>query len=715
MVRDSELHGSLIREGDVIRILLIDDQPVIEVMLRRLIRRAPDLELHFCSNPSEALEVCKRVEPSVILLDLIMAEMDGLTLLRRFRGRPETRMVPIIILSVDERPKIKARLFAEGANDYLIKLPDELEVIARLRYHATHKALLDNYHKDLTDSQARRHALLENTVDGIITVDEQGHIESFNTAAERIFSYTSAEVLNQNVRILFPPPYDHTSAESIQKILRNNLNGQLGVLIEVEGRCKDGTTVPLMVTVNKEPLIHENLFTAIIRDLTEQRRLEKQLKQQAEMDALTGLPNRALFLDRLSQGIAMAARTKEEVVLLVIDLDNFKEINDTLGHEAGDILLLEAADRLSHAVRESDTVARAGGDEFTIILYDITHTCYVELVSRIILANLARAFTVNGESVFITCSIGIAIFPQDGQDAQHLLKNADTAMYQAKAMGRNGFRFFTPQMNEEMQERAYLIRDLRLAVEREEFELYYQPIVDPHRRKVIGAEALLRWDHPEQGMISPDKFIPITEETGLIRDIGAWVLRTACKQAAIWANDSNLPPLKITVNVSARQFKGFKGLVADVLKETGLNPAYLGLELTENMLLDSTESVIDTMDSIRGLGVDLYVDDFGTGYSSLSYLQRFPVNAVKIDSSFVFNLGENKSDKAIVEAIIAMGHCLNLRVIAEGVETEEQMAFLAENKCNLLQGYMYSRPLPVEQFYLWGEAIDWNLDNIKSS
>jgi diguanylate cyclase (GGDEF)-like protein len=428
------------------------------------------------------------------------------------------------------------------------------------------------------------------------------------------------------------------------------------------------------------------------------------IKQLAFYDSLTGLPNRRLLIDRLHQAFASSARSSRKGALLFIDLDNFKDINDTLGHDIGDLLLQQTAQRIESCLREVDTVARLGGDEFVVVLEDLSEhvleaAAQTKAVGEKILATLSQPYQLAAHEYHSTASIGAAIFSDHDKTGEELLKRADIAMYQAKKAGRNTLRFFDPQMQENITTRVSMESALRLALEMHQFHLYYQIQVDSSHRP-LGAEALIRWIHPIRGMISPAQFIPLAEKTGLILPIGQWVLDTACTQLKAWQQDALTRDLVLAVNVSAKQFRqaDFVAQVQAAVQRHAINPMRLKLELTESMLLDNIEDTIATMNALKKIGVQFSLDDFGTGYSSLQYLKRLPLDQLKIDQSFVRDIGTDSSDKAIVSTIIAMAQSLNLEVIAEGVETEEQRQFLLDEGCTHYQGYLFSKPVPIEQF-----------------
>ncbi len=418
----------------------------------------------------------------------------------------------------------------------------------------------------------------------------------------------------------------------------------------------------------------------------------------AYYDALTGLSNRTLLRDRLSKALASARRQDEKVALLFLDLDRFKDINDSLGHSVGDLLLQDVAQRLKKWAREQDTVARLSGDEFLIVLTKVKDISDAAVAAERLMDAMTTEFDIQGHSLGITCSLGISIFPEHGADAETLIKNADAAMYCSKDCGRNNYRFFTEDMNARVMERLTLERSLRLALEKKELFLVYQPQMDIGTGRTIGLEALLRWQHPELGLVPPDKFIRIAENSGLIIPIGEWVLRSACSQARQW-QDEGLLAVPVAVNVSAVQFRqeGFRELIGKVLQETRLASQYLELELTESLLLSNAHVTFSVLQELRAMGLKLAIDDFGTGYSSLSYLKQFPVSKLKIDRSFVRDVAVNPDDAAITAAIIAMAKNLSLKVIAEGVENEAQMSFLRLHQCDEIQGYYFSKPLAADE------------------
>lgn len=440
------------------------------------------------------------------------------------------------------------------------------------------------------------------------------------------------------------------------------------------------------------------LMALLLEDITQRKLFDDQIKQLAYFDSLTGLPNRALLMDRLQQAVDRAARELSRVAVMFLDLDNFKNINDTLGHAYGDILLKEVAHRLKQILRRSDTLARLGGDEFVVICSFEDQDVNIVRLAQHILETVGAYYNLDIHEIFTTVSVGVAVYPEDGQDVDTLLRCADLAMYAAKKEGRNAYNFFSPEMNRRAHERVQMEYDLRNALQRQEFILEYQPVIDASERRIVGLEALIRWQHPQQGRIMPDHFIELAEETGLVVQLGEWGLRTACRQLQHW-RAAGIGPVWVAVNVSGRQFvqDQFSQLVSDILVETELPAESLELEVTETSLMKQIEITCKTIDSLKTLGVGISIDDFGTGYSSLSYLQRFTIDRIKIDRSFVNGLPSLSSHQAIVEAIIAMASRLDIALLAEGVETAEQLQFLLSRGCTHVQGYYFSHPLPADQ------------------
>jgi diguanylate cyclase len=463
-------------------------------------------------------------------------------------------------------------------------------------------------------------------------------------------------------------------------------------LDEIGSLARDFNTMLTQIEIRDRELAHE---------LAERCRAEERLDRLAHFDTVTSLPNRYYFNERLNDAVSRATRFGDPVGLLFLDLDNFKIVNDTLGHHVGDELLRRVAVRLEKALRSGDMICRIGGDEFAVILPNVADHEQAARVATKCLEAVADPFDIEGNEVYVTVSIGISVCPRDTTDAADLLKQADTAMYHAKARGRNAYQLFLPEMRGKAQKRLILETSLRRAIEREEFLLHYQPQVDLASGKVVAVEALVRWQHPDLGLVSPLEFIPIAEETGLIVPVGDGVLRTACAQARAWL-DGSVGPLRMAVNLSGRQFRedGLVEQVLAILRETGLPPDLLELEITESTLMDAGPTTIERLHQLRAAGVHLAIDDFGTGYSSMNYLKRFPVGMLKVDRSFVCELPGDADDAAITQAIIAMARSLNIGVTAEGVETQAQADFLAQAGCTLTQGFLFAHPLPADDVAL---------------
>jgi diguanylate cyclase (GGDEF)-like protein/PAS domain S-box-containing protein len=541
-------------------------------------------------------------------------------------------------------------------------------------------------------------AQAETTIDGILVVDESDHIvlankqfglhfgipnEVLSTGDDVIVRNYAADQMEDSEAFVARVKYlnshrDEKSRDELRLKNRKTFDRYSAPLVDSKGRYRGRIWY--------------------FRDITDRKVAEEQVQFLAFYDALTGLPNRTLFQDRLTAALASARRQKDKVALLFLDLDKFKDINDSLGHSVGDLLLKEVAERLTTWGREQDTVARLGGDEFLMTLTHIKDTPDAAVAAERLMEAMSAEFVIQGHSLNVSCSIGISIFPEHGADCETLIKNADAAMYSAKAVGRNNFRFFTEDMNAQAVQRLTLESSLRLSLDNKELFLVYQPQMEITSGKIVGLEALLRWQHPKLGLVPPDRFIPIAENSSLILPIGEWVLRTACSQARKW-QDEGLTAVSVAVNVLAIQFRqeGFCELIRRVLDETGIAPQYLELELTEGLLLANADVTFSVLKELKSLGVTLAIDDFGTGYSSFNYLRQFRVSKLKIDRSFIRDVAVNPDDAAITAAIIGMAKSLNIKVIAEGVENEEQMAFLRAHQCDEIQGYYLSKPLAADK------------------
>ena len=550
----------------------------------------------------------------------------------------------------------------------------------------------------LREAEEKYRTIFENAVEGIFQIDLAGRYLNINPAMARIFRHTSAQQLiphlNDPAHPLFVDPGRRVD---FLVLLRER-----GEVVNFESQIYGFDRQTLWISETARAVLNQRgevqLFEGSAEDISDRKHYETRLMYQANYDALTGLANRNLLQDRLQHTIASAERYQYRLAVAFIDLDQFKFINDSLGHHTGDQLLKAVAACLKACVRESDTVARHGGDEFVVVIDHSSDAVIASLMSKI-LASIAEPVMIEGHELHVTASIGFSLYPTDGEDAETLLKNADAAMYRAKEQGRNNVQFYTDELNKKIHKRMALESILRHALERGEFFLHYQPQVALPGGEIVGAEALIRWMHKTEGVISPADFIPLAEELGLIVPIGEWALRTACAQMKAWQT-AGLPKLTISVNLSARQFRqrNLAAVVALALHDTALDPEYLELELTESMMMDNVELAVATMNQLKAMGIKLSIDDFGTGYSSLSYLKRFPIDVLKIDQSFMSDIIEEPCDAPIVRSIITLAHSLKLRVIAEGVETKEQLHYLSEHHCDAIQGFYFSCPVSADAF-----------------
>lgn len=544
--------------------------------------------------------------------------------------------------------------------------------------------------------EQRFHSVTKHANDIILLVNQDGLIVDANNRALEIFGYSYEQIMELKISDLRPAEDLEQSFEQ-----RRQLEEKRALLFEALFLKQDGSTFPAEVSARLIELDGHTYFQGILRDITERKRAEEQITYLAHHDSLTSLPNRNLLQDRVRQNLARARRNGSKCAILFLDFDRFKNINDSLGHSVGDGVLKEVAERLLGCLREGDTVARVGGDEFVILLSDLEDARPAVAVAQKITTLGTKPYEIEGQKFRLTISIGISLFPEDGEDFESLLKNADSAMYHAKNAGRNTFSFYTEDMNAETLEVLNLERDLQYALENNAFTLHYQPQIDLESGVITGVEALLRWKHPVHGDMSPAVFIPIAEERGLITPIGNWVLETACKQSVEWQKQG-LPPIRMAVNISALQLHhvDFYERLANILSSTGMNPELLELELTESAVMQDEQTAQILLQQLKALGLQLAIDDFGTGYSSLSHLKRFPIDKLKIDRSFIKDLPLDMEDGAITQAIIGVGRSLKHKVIAEGVETAEQLSFLQREGCDEMQGFHFSRPIPADQLAL---------------
>ncbi len=556
--------------------------------------------------------------------------------------------------------------------------------------------------EELLQTNEELHAIFQSIPDQFFHLDKHGLVISYKLGRSSHHYLRTDRLINRNVDEIFDREVSVKFKDAIGEVLqrKNVVVFELVVIHEKRVYYYEARMMP----------VKDGEMVALVRDITERKQAEEQIAYLAYHDSLTGLPNNRLFKDRLSQGLAHARRNGNMLAVMFLDLDRFKLINDTMGHSIGDKLLQGTADRLSEVIRRSDSislsgslilnssVARLGGDEFTIMLEDVESSQAVSRIAERIIRAVSEPIMLDDQEVYTSTSIGIAIYPSDGDDVEVLLKNADAAMYHAKKEGRNNFQFFTESMNELSARQLALENSLRKAIGNHEMILYYQPQVSVASGQLVGLEALIRWIHPEKGIVSPGEFIPVAEETGLIMEIGEWVINEACRQAAEW-RDKGYRPIRISINLSARQLKDERlvNIIAANMYDMGLGPEYLAVELTESAIIVEPEMALERLNSIKSMGLKLSLDDFGTGYSSLSYLKRFPIDTLKIDRLFIHNIEVEPENTALVKAIIAMAHGLGMDVVAEGVELQEQLEFLGTYGCDIIQGFLFSKPLPAAE------------------
>jgi diguanylate cyclase (GGDEF)-like protein/PAS domain S-box-containing protein len=683
-----------------LRLLLVEDSTADATLILREIKAAGYAVSHEVACTAAELEAALgRAQWDIVISDYVMPQMDGLQALRLTKKHDP--YLPFVVVSGKIGEETAVAVIRAGAQDYLTKnnLARLVPVIERELREVSMRRNAVQSRQALHESESRLKSIL-NTLDDIVWSVE---IPSLRLS---YLSPAAAKVYGRPLENLLGSPDKWLSAvhpEDRERMRRYIAEVMAAGSLSTEYRIvrPDGELRWLYdrarVVANERGC--RLRIDGIASDITEHKRSQAMLYQAAHHDTLTGLPNRILLNDRLAQAIGHAQRRKQAVAVMFIDLDRFKNVNDGLGHEAGDALLRHMAIRIRQSIRAEDTVARLGGDEFVVVLPDIAHEADVELVANKLLATVAPAQEIQGHTIHCTASIGVALYPRDGHDAGALLKCADIAMYQAKQGGRNCVRLYNSVMNAAATMRLELENELREAIEQNQFELHYQPQVDLcNDGKIVGFEALVRWRHPRRGLLSPLEFIPTAEETGLIVAIGDWVLREACRQCKVWV-DTLSNDIRMSVNISTRQLVGANLAqgVAAALAASGLPPKHLEIELTESLLMHDIEQSATVLGQLKAMGVFLAVDDFGTGYSSLAYLKRFPIDHIKIDRSFVRDISRDPDSAAICASIIAMAHALRLGVVAEGVETETQLGFLLQRQCQAMQGFLFSPPLPAEE------------------
>lgn len=667
----------------LLRALIVEDNEDDSVLVQEILRNGGyDARVLRVETEDELRQALRECPWDIVLSDYRLPSFDARGALDVIRTSGFD--VPVIVVSGTVGEDVAVETLKLGADDYVLK-----QNLTRL-LPAVARAL------DLAESRRQQNRLehlktliLENSLDLICTLDTEGRFLEVSAATQAVLGYEPADLTGTRIEDLAHPDALSPFRHEFQAVLQ----GQRMRDFECRFLHSSGRIVHLSwsAVLSRD----HGVIISVGRDVSERKQAEQHIRYLATHDGLTDLPNRNLIQDRIQQVIRHARRTDRLLALLFLDLDRFKVINDGYGHPFGDLVLKAAAERLVSLVREGDSVARQGGDEFLILLTDLRKANDAYLVAQKLVENLGRPLVVRGREIHLTGSIGVAVFPRDGATADALIGNADVAMYRAKHLGRNTCQFFTREMSEETQRRVNLETGLHGAVAMDQLELVYQPMVSLTSGCITGCEALLRWHHPELGRVSPAQFIPIAEDSGLIVPIGDWVLRTACTQARAW-RDAGLPPVKVAVNLSARQLlqKDVVSWVTDTLRSTGLPPTLLELELTESLIAQDVEKVIATFGQLRDVGVKLSIDDFGTGYSSLGYLKRFPADTLKIDQSFVRDMLTDPEDATIVRAVISLAHNLAFKVVAEGVETEQHCRFLHQYRCDEIQGRCFSEPVP---------------------
>jgi diguanylate cyclase (GGDEF)-like protein/PAS domain S-box-containing protein len=685
-------------------ILIVDDEPLNRGLLEALLR-PEGYRTRTATNGREALAAVAECAPDLILLDVMMPEMDGHEVTVRLKANPLTCNIPVILVTADAERSARLAGLQAGAEEFLTKPIDKTELYLRIRNLLRLKAygdLLRDHGEQLAQEVEARTAdlgrfrkAMDANDDAIFLLNRttMAFVEVNQTASD-LFGYPNGELLEQGPRIL-----GMSSTKSLESLFDSVIEGcRANERMEMTVQHRNGQQIPVELHMQAVRSGVDWIIVGVLRDVTLRHAVEKRLHHLAHYDELTGLPNRTLFRETLQRTLGQAVDGGWSVAVMFVDIDRFKDVNDKCGHDVGDELLRQVGARLTGCVRVRDTVGRLGGDEFGLILAMQDGQRGAAVAADKIRTTMRRPFSIGGHLVETSASIGITICPDDALDSETLIKYADTAMYRAKQAGRNTFRFFTPQMNTDVVERLDLEAALRDAIQNEEFVLHYQPKMHVETGRVTGAEALLRWERPGHGLVMPDAFIPALEETGLIVEVGNWVIAAACKQVGQWSG-TEVGPIQVSVNVSGRQL--LEGRIDEVigreLQANGIPGSLLEVELTESTLMANTDHTIATLRDLRERGVEISIDDFGTGFSSLAYLCRFPVDKLKIDIAFIRNVTTNADDAAIASAIILMAHSLKLKVVAEGVETEDQLDYLRAENCDQIQGYHFSRPLTAAQ------------------
>ncbi len=680
-------------------ILLIESDLDAATFIRAALADARDgpFSVEWVTNLDVGLERLSKGGIKAILLNLFLSDSQGIDTFDKLYVIES--QIPILILSDLDHEDVAKLAMQRGAQDYLLTGHMDGYSLSRAINNVMERNIAE---EALFIEKERAQVTLNSIGDAVISTDIAGNVTYLNVVAERMTGWSQADAKGQPFTDVFRI-VDGVTRETLRNPmdLAVKENKAVGLTTDSVLIRRDG--LEASIEDSAAPIRdrggHVTGAVIVFHDVSKARSMALKMSHLAQHDFLTDLPNRLLLNDRLTQAISLARRRRKQLAVLFLDVDHFKNINDSLGHLIGDKLLQSVARRLTTCVRGSDTVSRQGGDEFVVLLADVDHSKAVGHSAAKILAALAEKHCVAEHDLNVTLSIGISVFPGDGVDAETLLKNADAAMYHAKESGRNNYQFFKQEMNDRAVERQSLEGSLRQAVARQEFVLHYQPKVNLETGAITGAEALIRWQHPVRGLLSPKQFVSIAEDSGLIVPIGQWIIREACRQAQAWQT-AGLRPTPIAVNISAVEFRSenFLADIRDILRDTGLDPRYLEIELTESVLVQDVESTMAVLYALKGLGVQLSIDGFGTGYYSLSYLRQLPIDTLKIDQSFVRDIATDTGDATIVSAVISMGNSLKLRVSAEGVETREQLSYLQAEHCKEGQGFYFSPPVAAEAF-----------------
>lgn len=680
--------------------VVVDDSASAVALMLQLLRTIDGCEPVGFTHSPDAQLWCQTNDIDLLIVDYEMPAPNGLTFIETFRLEKGKAAVPVVMVTSTEDVDVRYMALQTGATDFLTKPIDHVEFIARMRNllaaYRTHKALAE-VSLWLTEEVRKTSMVVRQSPASVVITDSQGFIEYVNPKFSEATGYPPEEVIGRKPSLL---KSGNSTPETYRELWDTITRGHewRGTF---QNRRKDGSLFWEQAQVS--PIRDEagmiTNFVAIMEDITLRKEYEARLEWQANYDSLTGLPNRMLVLDRMGQAIALAARNRSQVAVMLVDLDRFRAVNDTMGHDVGDAILRQVAQRLMTEQHEGDTVARVGNDEFAMVLADVEEFHAPQSVAARICASLESPFLIAGTEIFVSASIGIALYPENGTTAQELLRSATAAMPAISSEGRGGWRFFTPELDASARRRQTLETHLRHALERGEFQVHYHPLVDVETGQILAAEALLRWTNGKLGAVPPDQFIPIAEETNLIIPIGTWVIETACRDLARWIAQG-LPPVRVAINVSSRQLadRALLEIIAQALSEGGFDASLIELEVTERLLLDQSPHTRSLLGDLKNVGVRFSIDDFGTGYSSMSYLTSFPFDVLKIDRSFISRVAEQYQDRALTQAIIAMAKSLDLEIVAEGVETLEQLEFLRKNSCDLAQGYLFTQPVTADVF-----------------